>query len=280
MINRASVLILIVPALMLAQPPADEQVRTRQLWDTTLLAKRPAAAKATPVKRPSTLVKGALVGITVWRLRPPKPGDASTARALVHEETGDQDWMPERVAAGAPLAEGQKVRISAEAAEEGYLYVIDRDEYADGSKGTPYLIFPTLRTRGGDNHVGAGVVIEIPAQDDNPPYFKVERTRPDQVHEVLTLLITPKPLAEVKIERQRQKLSEEDVTGWEKRWKAKSYKLEDTANQGKAYTATEKQAARGEKLLTNQDPLPQTMYRVDCKSGEPVMLDVQLKIAK
>ena len=128
--------------------------------------------------------------------------------------------------------------------------------------------------------MGPGRVIEIPAQDDNPPYFKVQRSRPDQVNEVLTLLIAPKPMDELKIERGRVKLTDTQVDGWEKQWKAKSYKLEDVAREGKPYTVTEKLAARGDKLLNDKDPLPQTMYRVDCQPNSPVMLDVQLKIAK
>ena len=55
--------------------------------------------------------------------------------------------------------------------DRAYLYVIDREQYADGTQGEPYLIFPTTRTRGGDNSVKAGRVMEIPSQDDNPPYL-------------------------------------------------------------------------------------------------------------
>jgi len=270
-----------ITILALAQASRDEQVRARQLWDTTLLEQRPSAAKTPTAKRPpASLVKGALVGITVWRLRPSKPDDQPGVRALIHAETGDQEWTPERVAAGTLLAEGQKVRVSAEAAQQGYLYIIDRDQYSDGTKGDPYLIFPTLKTRGGDNHVAPGTLLEIPAQDDSPSYFEVKRSRPDQINEVLTFLITPQPLSELKIERRRQKLSDQLVARWEKQWKTKSYKLEDAAHEGKVYTVTEKAAARGEKLLTRQDPLPQTIYRLDCRTGDAVMLDVQLKIAK
>ena len=177
MISRISLALAGMAVIALAQAPEDEHVRTRQLWDTTLLEKRPSATQASSAKRPPAgSVKGALVGITVWRLRPSKAGEASGQRALIQEEASGQEWTPERVAAGSPLAEGQKVRVSAESGQEGYLYIIDRDEYADGTKGVPYLIFPTLRTRGGDNNVGPGMLIEIPAQDDNPPYFKVQRS--------------------------------------------------------------------------------------------------------
>lgn len=280
MTNKLSLLLLTIPVLAAAQSPGDGQLRTRQLWDTTLIDQRPAAKPTTIKRPPSTAVNGALVGITVWRLRPSKSSDDAAVRSLVHEDSGDHELTPERVAASTPLAEGQKVRVSAEAAQEGYLYIIDRDEYADGTKGDPYLIFPTLKTRNGDNHVAPGVVLEIPAQDDSPPYFEVRRSRPDQTNEVLTFLITPQPLAELKIDKRRQKLTNLQVAAWEKQWRTKSQKLEDAAHEGKVYTVTEKLAARGEKLLSKQDPLPQTMYRVDCKKGDPVMLDLQLRIAK
>ncbi len=275
------VLPFLVIALAATQQAGDSDSRTRQLWDTTLLNKRPASSKPAAVKRPpATPVTGALIGVTVWRLRPSKPGDAREVRAMIHEDADDVEWTPERVASDTPLAEGQKVRLSVEAAEAGYLYVVDRDEYADGTKSDPYLIFPTQRTRGGDNRVTAGVVAEIPASDDNPSFFKVQRSRPDQISEALTILISPKPIAGLQIGRQRLKLSDEQVATWEKQWKAKAYKLEAQGQEGKAYTIAEKQAGSGAKPLTNDDPTPQTMYHVDCKPNDTVMLQLPLKIAK
>ena len=87
----------------------------------------------------------------------------------VAEQGGTKQYVPVRVAAGEPVAAGQRVRVSIEAPRAGYLYVINREQYADGTMSEPYLIFPTLRTRGGDNAVKAGRVVEIPDQGDNPP---------------------------------------------------------------------------------------------------------------
>ena len=198
---------------------------------------------------------------------------------MIHEDAVDTEWTPERVASDTPLAEGQKVRLSVEAAQAGYLYVVDRDEYADGTKSDPYLIFPTQRTRGGNNRVTAGVVVEIPASDDNPAFFKVQRSRPDQINEALTILVSPKPIAGLQIGRQRLKLTDEQVASWEKQWKAKAYKLEAQGEEGKAYTLAEKEAGSGGKPLTTDDPAPQTMYHVDCKPNDTVMLQLPLKIA-
>jgi hypothetical protein len=35
------------------------------------------------------------------------------------------EWLPERVASNGRLAEGDRIRISIEAARSGYLYVVD-----------------------------------------------------------------------------------------------------------------------------------------------------------
>jgi hypothetical protein len=268
-----------------AQESSDSTLRTRQLWDTTLLSQRPASAEQKssepPIRPPkSSQVKGALVGVTLWRLRPIKPADLAGTRALIQEETTNEQWVPERIASDTTLLEGNRVRLSVEAARSGYLYVIDRDEYADGAKGDPYLIFPTQRTRGGDNRIAPGVVVEIPASDDNPPYFKLQRSRPDQAAEALTIVVTPKPIAGLEIGRRRLQLTESQVKVWEQTWRTKSTHLEAPTQEGKAYTPAEKEAGSGRKLLTQKDPAPQTMYEVDAALGESTAVQLRLKIGQ
>ncbi len=259
----------------------DDQVRTRELWDTNLLNKRPAGRKAEPAKAPAGVPKDdGFVGITLWRLRPSKPADEQRVRSLIQEESGQREWTPERLTGDTPLLPGQKVRISVESARTGYLYVIDREEYAGGAKGDPYLIFPTLRTRGGNNRVAAGVLIEIPAADDSTPYFTVENTRADQTGELLTILVSKEPLAGVSIGDRRLKLTEAQVEQWEKKWKAKTQRLDAKGQAGKAYTGAEKDAGAGKSQLTHDDPVPQTMYRVDAKPGAPLLVEFRLNTKK
>src|SRR5262249_18869758 len=135
-----------------------------------------------------------LVGLTLWRLRPSAPADEQGVRVLVYETRKDEQWTPERVSLETPLAEGQLVRLSIESARVGYLYVIDREQYRDGSVGDPFLIFPIQLVRNGNNAVEPGSLVEIPSWDGNPPYLKLKRSRPDHVGEVLTLLVTPEPI--------------------------------------------------------------------------------------
>jgi hypothetical protein len=276
-----AVAILAVSDLGNAQESADSTLRTRQLWDTTLLSQRPASAPKPSESsiRPSrsSQVKGMLVGITLWRLRPTKPADAGM-RALIQEEATNEQWMPERIASDTTLLEGNRVRLSVEAARTGYLYVIDRDEYVNGGKGDPYLIFPTQRIRGGDNRVAPGVVVEIPASDDNPPYFKLQRSQANQAAETLTIVVTPNPLSGLEIGRGRLKLTDSQLEVWARQWRTKSSHLEAPAQEGKAYTVAEKEAGSGHKLLTQEDPAPQTMYEVEAKPDEPAAVQLRLKI--
>ena len=153
-----------------AQTPEEA---TRRLWDTAFI--NPGKAHATSKRRkpggrsyriatpniPVTGIDGdTVVGVTVWRLRRSVPADTGE-RLIVHEGTDEVEWLPERISANTKLVEGDRLRISVEAARTGYLYVIDREQYADGSLGEPYLIFPTTRTLNGDNSVKVGKLIEI-----------------------------------------------------------------------------------------------------------------------
>lgn len=282
---------LALAASLAAAPQEAPEMVTRQLWDASLIEHRPAAKPApgtknvTPIKgqttpvKPSAPVKGTLVGVTVWSFRASKPADTREVRALVHEGDDDVELTPERVAADQPLAQGQKLRIGIEVSKAGYLYVIDRDEYADGSKGDPFLIFPARNIMGGNNKVGPGMLVEIPAASDRVPYFTMKRSKPNQTKEVLTILISPTPIPGLTVAG-RQQLDEKQLADWEKQWRVKSYQLGDAKTQGQTYTVAEKQAASGAKPLSKDDPLPQLMYRLDTRTGEAGMMDLPLRIAK
>jgi hypothetical protein len=275
----------------LAQQSDDNDDSTRGLWDTAFLQKRPAGKSATPRNRqviykkvgaskPAPLIyasaKESVVGVTIWRLRRSAPSDE--VRQLVHNEKGE--WTPERISANAPLKEGQHVQITIEAPREGYLYVFDREMYADKSLGEPYLIFPTTDIRGGDNKVAAGRVIEIPDSEDKPPYYTLKGNRADYRGELLTVLITDEPLAEVAVGPGALKLPSEQVQAYEQKWGAFVDNLELVGGAGRAMTKVEKTAAQGKQLLTQTDSLPQTLFRARSKPGTPLLLSVPLRIVK
>jgi hypothetical protein len=65
-----------------------------------------------------------VIGITLWRLRPSRKTDTGE-RIISHDGPESMEWLPERVASNGRLAEGDRIRISIEAARSGYLYVVD-----------------------------------------------------------------------------------------------------------------------------------------------------------
>src|SRR5262245_27795087 len=264
-------------------PPQDTQ--TRRLWDSEFFKdKKTAPAKrrfrvATPRIPTDRVDENGVLGITLWRLRPSKATDETEVRLLKHEKdkTDVLEWTPERIPVDTPLAIMQRVRLSIEAARTGYIYVIDRELYADGTLGDPHLIFPTLSLRGGDNQVSVGRVIDIPALDDKPNYFTLKPDRHDLAGEVLSILVTPQPLADVKIGDDDVKLPQDLVEKWEKTWGAQVGRVEMLDSIGKAWTKEERDASKGQ-TLKNESPKPQTLYyRPGAKPDESLMVSVRLR---
>lgn len=274
------VLLVLIAALGFAQKPEDA---TRKLWDTAFIGsstskksahrRRGSYRVATPNVPVENVAPDTVVGVTLWRLRPANRSD-SGERLIVHDDNAVREWLPERISASTRLVQGDRLRISVEAVRAGYLYVIDREQYADGSLGEPYLIFPTTRTASGDNKVAVGRLLEIPAQDDSPPFFTMKKSRPDHVAEVLSVLVTPTPLEDVQITDKAQKLTEAQLASWEKNWGGNVGRLEMTT-QGQAWTREEKDA--NTRALTATAPAPQLLfYRPSMKSTEPMFVKLRL----
>jgi hypothetical protein len=220
-----------------------------------------------------------MLGITIWRLRPSTTADNSESRLLLQEEdkekTGTIEFTPERVEGDTAFAPGDRVRLSIESSRTGYLYVIDRELYADGTASEPYLIYPTLRNRGGNNAVAAGKVIELPENSA----FRLTPMRADYRGERLTLLVTSEPISEITITPRHQKLDSALVERWEKQWGAVTERFEMIDGAGKAYTRVEREAGAG-RVLTQDDDLPQTLFRVNASPGAPVLVTLPLRIGK
>ncbi|HYV05529.1 MAG TPA: hypothetical protein VFB82_13130 [Blastocatellia bacterium] len=277
---------------------AQQQDQTRGLHVKKLEESRPASTTPVDPKQPRTYrsttstasaselrksasATEAVIGVTLWRLRPATGGDSQEARILEHKPTKSAEWVPERIEAETRISEGERVRVSIESPSTGYLYVIDREQYGDGGFGDAFLIFPTTRTRGGNNSVIAGRVVEFPAQEDNPPYFTLTRSRPDHTAEVLTLIVSPQRLVELAAGSEPIRLAAEKLSQWEKDWGGRAEQFELEGGAGLPYTKAEKSAgADGSRMLTQGDPLPQTVLRMNAKPGSPVLVKVLLRIAR
>lgn len=288
-----AMLAIVVCGASSANAAAIQDAQTRKLWDSEFFKAKakpapgkPAAQRkryriVTPQISTDRVNGDTVLGITLWRLRPAAAKDDKQVRLFKHnkDETKVVQWTPERISVDTPLANGQRVRMSIESARTGYLYVINRELYADGTMGEPFLIFPTTGLRGGNNKVTIGRIIDIPAQEDSPNYYNLEPDRADLVGEVLSVLITPEPLPGVNVGDTALKLSRNEVAEWEKKWAAQVGRLEMENSVGKTWTKEEKEAsAANGKQLKAGSPTPQTLYyRPDAKASDPMMVSVKLR---
>ena len=250
----------------------------------TATAARPPVYRRTGAMRPPGSRKTLPteeIGVTVWRLRPSRSSDEG-GRVVVLDGLRQSEWIPERIEADTPLNIGDRIRITVESPRPGFLYIIDREQYADGSFGEPMLIFPTLRTRGGDNRVEPGRLIDIPAQEDQYSYFTAQPSgdRRDQVAEVLTIILVPQRLP-LEIGNQPLKMADKQIAGWDKLWGGVAERLELVGGAGRTWTNEEKAAGADKgRQLTQSGPPPQTVYRVARKAGGAILVTVPLRYVK
>ena len=218
------------------------------------------------------------IGLTVWHLRLPKKVDTG-ARLLL---SGDErEFVALRATTSRPLQPGARVRLSVESARNGYLYVIDREVFADGSVGPATLIFPRRNMRGGDHKVRPGQLIDIPGQTDNPNYFTASPSRRDQIGELLTVLVVDKQLP-LEIGNLRTRIAASDLAEWERKWGGGVRRFDMKGGDGEQWTNEEKEAAAptSDHRLTQDGPAPQTLFRFPEGYDEGLLISVTLRYTR
>jgi hypothetical protein len=215
------------------------------------------------------------IGVTIWHLRPAANVDTGARMLLSGNER--VDYVAQRASSDTPLPPKAKVRLSIESIRNGYLYVIDRELFADGSTGPAMLIFPVRNMRGGDNKVRPGRLIDIPGQQDQPNYFDATPSRRDQVGELLSVLVTAEPL-DLPLSDIRSRVSAADLANWEKKWGNGVQKFEMVGGAGQEWTNAEKEAATPSgRRLRQDEPPPQTLFRLPEGKDDGLLVSVTLR---
>ncbi len=220
----------------------------------------------------------AQLGVTIWRLR--RSGRTDNGPKIT--DSGTQ-WIPIRVEAGQPLTLDDLVRLSIESSIEGYLYVIDRGAYLDSKTSEPTLIFPTTRTRGGDNNVRPGRLIEIPGQSDSPNYFRLTSKRGELIDELLTIIVSKEPIGGIAEQLSSRPIVLDDAlfAKWQTAWTRPTEHFELTDGAGKPWTKAEQEAGTdGSRELTQDDAPPQTIFRVRHGANDPIMVNLDLRVRR
>jgi len=200
------------------------------------------------------------VGVTIWKLQP-------RSRQL--------ERVSRRVEADNKFHDGDLLRISIESPIEGYLYIVDRDWFTNGSGGETNLIFPA---RGENNRLKPGKLIDIPTEDEAS--FKAT-PKPNQSGEMLTIIVALSPL-QLPLSNNPLPITNTQLSDWEKRWSAITDRYEMNDGAGQTRTIEEQQAAAtgGTRQLTRDDPSPQTIYRLVPKNRDGVLFNLMLSYVR
>ncbi len=282
----AMLLILIVPFSIGSQDDDSKAIKAEVFLNKRPTRSTPSRARYRPAGKSSEPVTStppdgmvtAEIGLTIWRYRTAAGRDKT--KELV-EEDDNQEWILERIAEGTPLVPGQKVRLSLESLSKiGYLYVINREEYADGTFGDPQLIFPTQKSID-SNKAEPGRLIYIPSTSGKFRIKPSESAKP-HIGESLTIIVSPKPLIDdSQLQPGAMKLQREQFDQWLNKWKPRTTKFEMVGGEGQTMTSLEKAAAKLDSpLLAQSDPVPQTIYQLVVKPEDPLLIVLPLRFAR
>lgn len=230
------------------------------------------------------------IGVTIWKLRPPRSSDSGyKLPVLVNNLT--EMWTAERTNPASPFQAGDRVRLAIESSDAGFLYVIDSEIYSDRGFGEPFLVFPSSIDE--DNSVQPGLLVDIPDQTEELPYFLINPKGANYTGELLTVIVSPKPLTNLKIGADGKIKNLEELIELETKSEAEIFTRSDSED--KIYTQAEAGSACGAKTrqltrekstqnpcgpktrqLTREEPLPQSIYRVRTQAGQPAVVFIKL----
>jgi hypothetical protein len=243
-----------------------------------------AVDKNFPVGPPANDKEYVRLGVTIWRFSPTQcaipdcPMPVEGTRGLI-------DTAGTRVDDNVAFSTGERVRIGLESlSHEGFIYVIDREQFADGTFGDPYLIFPTKRIHNGNNYARPGLQIQLPRAEG---CFCVKSRNPQRVlvSDNLIVIVSPQPLlAPEDIPVKEIALPIKLATYISRVEKERAYRGTLQGGAGLSQTVAEVSAGtRGlfdtEPVLTQNDLPPQNFYQSLVSRGSVAVFSVSLHYA-
>lgn len=242
-------------------------------------------------KKNSASVKLSEIGVTIWKVRPPRISDNGFKIPVLDTDKIRRMWTAERVDLNTIFNAGDLVRLAVESSTSGYLYIINSEIYKNGTYGEPFLIFPAVTTE--DNSVQSGLLVDIPDQTEDLPYFVINPKKDEYRGELLTVIVSTKPLLNLKTDSNGKIKNLEMLIDLEENADSEVFSRADNAN--KIYSQAEAHAACGAKVrqqsirqlerpcgaqsrqLTRDEPLPQTIYQVKTTVDQPAVIFIRLK---
>jgi hypothetical protein len=214
------------------------------------------------------------LGLTIWR---------KDKNAPVESGGKGVDNPLSRTDDGALFRVGDKVRFGVEPLSQGgYLYIIDREQFSDGTQGPATLVFPTKKTYHGKNWALPGAPLLVPGPD---LYFTINIWSAGKAlaADVFTIILSPVPLlAEEQLRDTHLPLSDEIVREWEQKCSVENYSAALQGGAGRRQSEAERSSgAKGvdnpAATLTQDDLPPQQVYQAAVKPGQAMLVRFSLR---
>jgi hypothetical protein len=214
------------------------------------------------------------LGLTIWRKDKNAPAESGGKGV---------DAPLSRADDGALFRVGDKVRFGVEPLTQGgYLYIIDREQFSDGTQGPATLVFPAKNTYHGKNWALPGAPLLVPGPNS---YFTINvwSAGKSLAADVFTVILSPVPLlAEEQLGDSKLPLSDETVRLWEQMCSEENYSA--TLQGGAALRQSEAERSSGAKgvdnpaaTLTQADLPPQQVYQATVKPGQAMLVRFSLR---
>lgn len=246
------------------------------------------------------------LGVTIGRGRRATEAELKDHQIAKVRVRSGEDYVLERISDTTTITDGTLMQMVIEylahpdaagsrlTNQVGYVYVINREQYANGKYGAPKLIFPTKRTYEGDSRLLPGKTVTLPVPDRA---WRVSRSASEtaQAFETYTIIVSPTPLKDTSgRELQRGNLGvgsltldEKLVDGWVRLWGGGEWRGELEDGAGQLITRREQissgDPSRGERStdeessdLTKEDVPPQILYRKVLSPGGKMLVTVKL----
>jgi hypothetical protein len=251
-------------------------------------------------KDPAPVAEGVDVGVTIWRLRPALKADAKEVQEqtrIAVRKKGQSEgktlmMTPTRAESETLFSDGDLLKFSVESPFEAYVYILDREQYTDGTMSDPYLIFPAREDAGINDKGFPGRLLFLPSVKDDDK-FELKRLsdlnpegskNAEKTAERFTVILSKQPIKDLPpLDKgdEPRKVDNQQLERWQSEWGGRVWRFEKQGGAGASITKIEKQAgAKGGEVLAGDDPKPQTVYHVERKATNTLLFDVSIKIRK
>lgn len=282
-----------------------KKIRTKVIYKYIRVFQPPSSASnqgSAPKSEPAPIAGRRVttqIGVTLWRLRPPDPGEDGVLFAVWPQSGKREMWVAERVGLDTKFKVGDFIRLGIESKVPGYLYLFSREIRSDGSLGFPDMHFP--ESIFDDNFVTPGTIFDFPDRQDTRAYLEFVVKESGYAGDLITVVIAPREISGLIRGQNSRLLNPERLELIESGSNTAYFQRDRTEDrEGKLLSTSEVESSCGAAMrglekgkpgtkdgcgkavrgLTKDGPFPQSIFEVKAAAGHPWAASFRLDVPR